>query len=237
MQNIGTTLAPNVPLPFQIRGTVLQILSSGQSAGLTVQFMQGGQVQYTVEDVQSGWKLKPAGGFDGITIMSATGDTISAIVTAGDVDIQILETFTQISNTTANPVPVSIDGGTVELTASNVGINNTTSNPVPVEIVSEPGAPFSVQNLPAGTAVSDAGTAAVTTSGAQVIAASAGRKRVIFRNSGTGQLGITAAGPTTFANAAIVLQPGDAWKETDAPQLAWYAVSDVGTNVTIQTVN
>ncbi len=251
MQNIGTTLQPNVALPFQIRGTVLQILSSGNSAGLTVQFMQGGQVQYTVEDVLSGWKMKPAGGFDALTIMSATGDTISAIVTAGDVDIQILETSTEVANTTGNPVPVAVVSGTINMTATNVGINNTSANPVPVSLVSEPGAPVAVSGtvnigntsaapvpvevLPAATTATDDAPVAVTSGGVTLIAAGA-RKGLRIRNAGSGQLAITAASGTTFANAANVLQPGDVWNETDAPQITWYAISDVGTTANIQVV-
>lgn len=264
MQNIGTTLTPGQAWPFQVRGTVLQILSSGLSAGLTVQFLLGTQVQYTVEGVLTGWKIQPAGGFDSITVQSATGDTIEAIVTAGDVDIQVLETSVEIVNGAGNPVPVVVQGGPINMTATNVGINNTAANPVPVSLVSEPGAPLAVdgtvtigntagspvpvslvsepgapvlvEQVPAGTLVTDVVQQAVAVAGAQILAAAAGRKRVIFYNAGTGRVGLTAAPGTTFANAAIVLQPGDAWKETDAPQLAWCAVSDTGSQLNIQTV-
>lgn len=133
---------------------------------------------------------------------------------------------------------VNVSGAT--MTATNVGVNNTTANPVPVQLhVSDITLPVSgaVSLTPGGSAVTDVAAQAVGTAGASVIAASAGRKRLIFRNTGTGQLAITSASGTTFANAAVVLQPGDAWKEVDAPQLQWFAVSDVGTNVTIQTVS
>ncbi|SEC35791.1 hypothetical protein SAMN02787142_1251 [Burkholderia sp. WP9] len=225
MQNIGATLTPNQPWPFQVRGTVLQIISSGNSAGLTVQFLLGSQVQHTIEDVLTGWKIKPAGGFDSITIESATGDTVSAIVTAGDVDIQILESNSQVTNTSANPVPVSlvsepgapvavnVVSGTINMTATNVGI------------------------VPSGSASADVAPVAVGTSGALLIAAAAGRKRLMIRNAGAGQLALTTAAGTTFANAAVVLQPGDVWQERDAPQIAWYAVSDVGTTANLQTVS
>lgn len=253
MQNISIPLTAGQALPAQVRGTTLQIIDADTSADLQVQFMLGSQVQYTVTDVQTGWKLTPAGGFDSLVFLSSTGATITGIVTAGDIDIQLLQVSSEISNNAANPVPVSIISdpaapfqvsapanapvnvavqGSVNvtgasLTATNVGINNTSANPVPT------------QALPAGAAVTDAGVSAVgtATGAAAVLAAAAGRKRVIFRNTGAGQLAITASNATTFAQAAIVLQPGDAWKETDAPQLAWYAISDVGTNVAIQTVS
>ncbi|MFM0206946.1 hypothetical protein PQQ96_06005 [Paraburkholderia sediminicola] len=134
MQNIGTTLTPGTATPFQQKGKVLQVLSSGNSAGLTVQFLKGSQVAYTVNGVLGGYKLTPEGGFDSLTIASATGDTISAIVTGGDVDIQILSNASVITNTSADPVPVNIAGGTVNVTASNITVANTTAQPVPVQL-------------------------------------------------------------------------------------------------------
>jgi hypothetical protein len=253
MQNIGTTLKPGVPLPFQIRGTVLQILSSGNSAGLTVQFMQGGQVQYTVADVLSGWKMKPAGGFDGITIMSATGDTISAIVTAGDVDIQILETTTEVANSSGNPVPVEVISGTINMTATNVGVNNTSANPIPVSLISEPGAPVEVNgtvNVGGTVAITPTQAASVTDEAPVAVAAftSGSPNQVHIRAAGacralrignpltsTGKLYVGGSGVTP-SNAVIALQPGDVWNETDAPQIDWYATSDTGATATMQVI-
>jgi len=265
MQNIGTTLTPGSATPFQMRGTVLQILSSGNSAGLTVQFLRGSQVEYTVKGALTGWKLKPAGGFDSITIESATGDTISAIVTGGDVDIQVLETAAQITNTAGNPVPVSIGGGNVTVTATNVGINNTSANPVPVSITSEPGAPFAVTvgntsgspvpvslvsepGAPVATvdtkAMTPATVAPVTVAanatGTALLALDATRRGVRFYNPQTsaGPVAITPDGTTAFANAAVVLYPGDFWNETEAPGAAWYASTPAATGaaVNLQTV-
>jgi hypothetical protein len=360
MQNIGVTLTPGLPSQFQMKGTVLQILSSGNSAGLTVQFIKGSQVAYTLEDVLTGWKITPPGGFDSITIESATGDTISGIITGGDVDIQILTLNAEIVNSSANPVPVSlvsepgqpvqvsitgvtsgnplpvaIDGGTLTLTATNVGINNTSANPVPVQLqtdaeaspipvsgtvtignaagspvpvslVSEPGAPVAVtitgstdataipvQAQPiattptdltplaitggnpwaqstayavnayaqangnlykcttAGTsAASGAGPAATTagiadgsavwayqsTASVALVAASAARKGLRFRNQGPGQIALTAAAATMFQNAAVVLQVGDVWNENEAPGAAWFATSNASATITAQAV-
>jgi hypothetical protein len=264
MQNIGITLTPRYAQPFQMKGTVLQMLSSGNSAGLTVQFLKGSQVQYTVTGVLTGWKLTPKGGFDSITIESATGDTISGIVTDGNVDIQVLETVTQISNTTANPVPVQVaDGSTVTVTATNVGINNSSANPVPVSIVNEPGAPFAVtvsntagSPLPVSL-VSEPGapvatldtkaqtpatvapvTLAASATGTVLLASSATRRAARFYNAGANPVAITPDNATTFVNAAIMLNPGDFWNETDAPGAAWFASTGAsgGSTVNLQTV-
>jgi hypothetical protein len=247
MQNIGTTLQAGVALPFQIKGTVLQIVSSGESAGLTVQFWQGTRVAYEVDGVLTGWKLKPTGGFDSITIESATADTISAIVTAGDVDIQILDGITQIANTPANPVPVSVAGGNVEVTATNVGINNTVANPVPVTLVSEPGAPVAVTltgsvdaaPLPViasqGASVMENAPLPVPANVVPLLAAGA-RRAFRVLNAGTGMLAIGGNDNLTFAQAALVLYPGDMWEEKLVPQVAWFAISDVGTTATVEVI-
>ncbi|MEN2471055.1 hypothetical protein [Burkholderia sp. GS2Y] len=233
-----------------IGGRVMLIQSVDSGATLTVTLIDAAGNQYLAQGIGPGAKFTPATGFSSVQILPSVACTVQYIVTDGDIDIQLTQTAVQVTNTGANPVPVSLVSepgapiavsagpgqvhvtvdGTVAvsgatLTATNVGINNTSANPVPV------------QSLPVGSAVADVNAAAVGTSGAQVIPASAARKRLIFRNVGAGQLAITATAGTTFGNAAIVLQPGDAWKETDAPQLAWYAVSDVGTSVAIQTVS
>ncbi|MBA9877454.1 MAG: hypothetical protein QM625_22730 [Ralstonia sp.] len=99
---------------------------------------------------------------------------------------------------------------------------------------SQPAIPVQVQ--PPASAPTDVNPVAVTGVGAALIAANASRKGLRVRNVGPGKLAITAAAATTFANAAVVLQVGDVWNETDAPQAAWYAVSDSSTTANIQTV-
>ncbi|MCA8355184.1 hypothetical protein [Burkholderia cepacia] len=76
-----------------------------------------------------------------------------------------------------------------------------------------------------------------TGGGTVLIAANAARKGLRVRNAGAGQLAITAALTTTFAQAAVVIQPGDTYIERDAPQAAWFAISDTGTTANIQTVS
>lgn len=160
------------------------------------------------------------------------------------------------------PMHVTVDGTVnvagATLTATAVAVNNTTANPVPVSLVSEPGAPvpvsitgtpvavtlsgstdataIPVQVQPPASAPTDVAPVTVGTAGGVLIAAGATRKGLRIRNAGTGNLAITAAAATTFANAAVVLRPGDVWLETDAPQAAWYAVSDTGTTANIQAV-
>jgi hypothetical protein len=246
MQNIGpVTLTAGQATTFQVKGLVLQIISSGNSAGLTVQFLQGGQVAYTLKEVVTGWRMKPQGGFDKITIESATGDTISAIVTNGDIDVQITEVASTVGNTANNPVPVSlvaepgapvpvsvsgtVEVSGVELTATNVGISNTTANPVPVAPVQ-------------GATITDVAPVAVAAFTAGVpnqvhVRVAAAARALRFANPasavGTLYLGGAAVTPT---NAVIALHPGDVWEETLGAALDWYATSDTGTTANLQVI-
>jgi hypothetical protein len=235
MQNINAVLTAGVPTQFQVKGKVLQIVSSGQSAGLTVQFLQGNQIAYTVNGALSGWKLTPQGGFDSITLASATAGTVAALVTNGDIDVQILENASAITNTPANPVPVSLvsepgapvevtitGANTIEVTATNVGINNTVDNPVPVT-PTQAASVVEVAPVVVGAAVG-------------ALIAAAARRALRVRNAGTGLLAIGGNAALTLAQAVIVLNPGDVWEETLAPSAAWYAVSDTGTTAAVETV-
>ncbi|WP_423394444.1 hypothetical protein [Burkholderia sp. LMG 21824] len=244
-------------------GRTLYVQSSDAGNTLTITLTDALGGRETVQNVGAGAKLTPALGFVTVAITTSADNNVAFIVTQGDIDIQLNQTSVQIANGNGNPVPVAIVSepgspfpvtvqGTVNvsgatLTATNVGINNTSANPVPVSLVSEPGAPVqvsapasapvAVQVQPPASAPADASPVVVGTSGIALIAASAGRKGLRVRNAGTGQLAITAAAGTTFANAAVVIQPGDTYIERDAPQAAWYAISDTGTTANIQTVS
>lgn len=284
MQNIQFALSPNQNLPVQVKGAVLQVIDTGEEA-VTVQFLQGGQVAYEVDNVTTGWKVQPFGGFTSMNVKAgANGGNFSAIVTNGDIDIQVLSVGSTIGNTTNNPVPVAIvsepgapfqvtaaadfpvkNGATalhvtvdgtvevsgVELTATNVGINNTAANPVPVSLVSEPGAPLAVSapaaaplatlpNLAQTPATVTPVAIAANTTGTALLAADATRRAVRFYNpqGSAGPVAIVPAAADTFANAAIVLYPGDFWNESEAPGAAWYASTPnaTGATVNLQTV-
>jgi hypothetical protein len=155
-------------------------------------------------------------------------------VTAGDVDIQVIETSVEVVNTTGNPVPVAVQSGTINMTATNVGVSNTSANPVPVSIVSEPGQPFLVTPTQASTVAENAALGIAATVGALIAAGT--RRAFRVRNAGTGVLAIGGNAALTVATAAIVLNPGDVWEETLIPQAAWYAISDVGTTAAVEVI-
>ncbi|KUZ07002.1 hypothetical protein WI28_23050 [Burkholderia diffusa] len=197
-------------MPMPIAGSVFLIQSADQGNNLNVRFFSNNAVVGEVDNVGTAFKTKPPAGFSGIDLLATVDTNVTFIIADGDVDLQLSNVGVQVTNTAGNPVPVSIVG--------------------------EPGAPFQVQPVPAGTVATDVASVAVSNVGGPLIAAAAGRKSLRVRNVGPGQLAITSAAATAFAAAAIVLQVGDTFIETDAPQAAWYAVSDTNTTAALQVV-
>lgn len=256
MQNINIQLKAGVALQSQVKGLLLQVIGTDGAENLSVQFIQGSGVAYTVNGVAAGWRLKPTGGFDSVVFQSDNDAAITCIVTSGDIDVQVLEVGSTITNAANNPVPVSIvsepgqpfavtiaEGSTVEVTADNVGINNTEANPVPVKLVASDDA-TGVPVLPvlAQTPATVAPVVvAANANGVVLIAADATRRAARFYNPNisAGPVAITPDLTTSFASASVVLYPGDFWSETDAPGAAWYASTpnETGATVNLQTVN
>lgn len=259
MQNINLTLAAGVPQYVPIAGKVAVILSADQGNGLTLDFNTGNAVAATVRGMGPGARIAPVGGFSGVTVTAAEAGAVSMIVTNGDIDIQVTQQTAQVANGDLQAIPVrtpagtrlavDIGGGSVEVTATNVSISNDAAHPVPVSLVSEPGAPVAVTVgatvTTLETKAQTAGTVApvavaANATGTALLAADATRRAVRFYNpqSSAGPVAITPDNATVFANAAIVLYPGDFWNDTDAPGAAWYASAPAATGATvnIQTV-
>lgn len=74
--------------------------------------------------------------------------------------------------------------------------------------------------------------AAVSDVAAEIMASDATRRLLHVRNKGPQPAYIGPAGVTP-ATAAIVLEPGEELRETDAAPAAWYAVADTGATTTL----
>lgn len=261
------------------RTLYVQGCDAGSTLTVTLTDMMGNTE--TVVGVGAGAKLTPAAGFKNVLITTSADANVQFVVTNGDIDIQLTQVGTNVTNTNANPVPVAIVSepgapfsvtpgadfpvkngasalhvtvdGTVTvsgatLTATNVGINNTTANPVPVQLhvsditvpVSAPAAAplATLPNLAQTPATVAPVTLAASATGTVLLAADATRRAVRFYNAGANPVAITPDNTTTYANAAIVLNPGDFWNETEAPGAAWWAStgSAGGATVNLQTV-
>ena len=169
----------------------------------------------------------------------------------------------RVSNTEAQPIPV-LFGGTVAPVLGVVTVDNTNAEAIPV--LQKPGEKFEVRTANdagdavyvrpgagATFAVSLAGespvrnylaaavtnTAAVNVTAAVsvLLAAAPARRSIRLRNVGASAIAIGGAG-LTYANAAVIIQPGETWIESDAPGAAWYCICDAGlsSKFNIQTV-
>ncbi|WP_246794586.1 hypothetical protein [Burkholderia perseverans] len=254
MQTIAQKITAANGYMAAMAGRTLYVQTSDAGNVLTITLTDVLGNRAVVQNVGAGAKLTPASGFTSVAITTTADSNVAFIVTQGDIDIQLNQTAVQVANGSGNPVPVAIvsepgapfpvtvQGSVtvtgVTLTATNVGINNTTANPVPVLLQSSADTvSIPVQVQPPASAPADGAPVVVGTSGAALVAAAAGRRSLRVRNAGPGLLALTAAAGTTFASAAVVIQVGDTYIERDAPQAAWYAVSDTGTNANIQTVS
>ncbi|AOJ83789.1 hypothetical protein WS86_24490 [Burkholderia savannae] len=246
MQTFSQKLTAGQRVHFGTSGQVCFIQAADQGENITVEFEVGGVTMYQVANVGQSFKGRPAGGFSGVAMTAAGVDTnVTFVLTDGDIDLQFLQSTVQVTNPVGSPVPVAVQGTVTvsgaTLTATNVGINNDSAHPVPVSLVSEPGAPLAVTPTQASS-VSDVAPTAVPafTSGSpnQVHFRAAGACRALRVSNplaSTGNLYVGGAGVTP-TNAVIVLQPGDVWNETDAPQIDWYATSDTGATVNVQVI-
>jgi hypothetical protein len=179
-----------------------------------------------------------------VTVQNTNGNPVPvAIVSEPGAPFQVSAPVGQEVNVKVQGT-VAVTGAT--LTATNVGINNTAANPVPVMLHASDDATaipvtgtVSTLDTKAQTPATVAPVAvAVSTTGAVLLAADATRRAVRFYNAGANPVAITPDNATTFAQAAIVLNPGDFWNETDAPGAAWWASTGAAGSATVnlQTV-
>jgi len=221
MKSYSEFLAAGVPLQLQIGGKVLYVQRSEAGQVLKVEFLNGVASQ-SVDNVGKGFKAAPVGGFGSIKITATESGTVDFVVTDGDIDVKFDDAATVIGNDDSQAVPVrlpagqrmlvDVAGGNVQLTATNVGINNSNDLAIPVQM----------QAL--GTIIN--GMKAINAGAAQQVSADAALKRLRFRNASADKSICLGGANVTFANAAIVLAPGDMWIEDDAAGATWFAAAD-----------
>ena len=158
-----------------------------------------------------------------------------------------------IDNSDAEAIPMrQKPGEAFEVHVNNVAplavsltetkINNTDAQAVPV--TQKAGATFAVslasesavrQYLAA--AVTNVAPIGVTAAAVAMLAAAPARRSVRVRNVGANAVAIGGAG-LAYASAAVLIQPGETWMESDAPGAAWYCICDAGlvSTLNIQTV-
>jgi hypothetical protein len=205
-------LPANTPIRQGTSGSFFLLTDIGAAATIDVQFKVHAQVAEHVTQAKRGLKATLSHGqsFTGIEFLSTVPCIITFIVSDGVVDISLLDgANVNVSNVTA--IPVSNDRGSA---GNPVYINGT------------------VAGLPAALAIVNDTPVAMTATIANIVAANANRVSLRMTNTGTQVVALGAAG-LTYANGAILLQPGDTWIEERAANLAWYGICNTGLASTI----
>lgn len=242
MKTYSEYIAAGSPLTLAVGGSVLYVQRSEAGQVLDIEFFKGNASQ-SVQRVGKGFKAQPVGGFDTIRIKASDSGTVDFIVTDGDLNVQFDDANQIIGNDDSQAVPirakageripVEIGGGTVQVTADNVGINNTDANPIPTR--QKAGDVYAVRQVQQTQIIdyqpTPVGVASV------LLVSDAALRGLRFRNPhATARIALGGAA-VTMENAAIVIEPGDIWNETDAPGAEWHAISDTaGASVLLQGV-
>jgi hypothetical protein len=220
-------------------GSIILVDAIDGAAGVDITPMRNGTPQRTMPDRRVAFKYHT--GFDAVILKAAVDCTVSIFLTDSDVSLGFTDGSqvnvlgsVSVSNGVDQRVPVDLAGGTVTVSADNVGINNTDANAVPV--VQKANTKFATIVYQAQ-AVTDVAAVAVTAVRAALVAADANRRGLRIRNVGANAVAIGGAA-LTYAGAAVILQPGETWNESEAPGAAWYCVCDAGmaSNLNLQTI-
>lgn len=239
MKSYSERITAGQPVYLPIQGKTIFITKSSVGPALTLELVTGQSESSKLENIGKGLMVTPVGGFDGIKLSSAVNADVDFVITDGGFSIAFNEDPSVIGNTDANPIPVrvasgermpvDIGGGTVTVTADNVGVSNTDANPIPVKQVA--GTSFAVLPAQAATVTNVAPVAAADAESV-LIAADATRRGLRIKNAGGNPVAIGGAG-ITWANAAIVIQPGETWNENEAAAAAWQCICDAGQSSTL----
>jgi hypothetical protein len=198
-------------------GTTLVLLDLGAASAIDLEIEVDGYGVEQLRGVKRGLRVTGPT-FTGARFRSAVDTTIEVVASAAAISVNYTEGAT-VNATIAGPLPLPV-----------VNDRGAPGNPVNVVGITYSDAP--------ATAIVDRAAVAVTSAGASILAASAGRKRARFANLGPDPVTLGTTGHT-WAKRCIVLEAGDVWIESDAANLAWTAITDTGTtaSVTAQEVN
>lgn len=211
-------LQAGVPFRVNVSGKLILVDDVDGAAGVDITPIRGGSNQRTMPKRKKAFKFWID--YDAIELQADAACTVSMFLSFTDVSLGFADGAlvnvaggVSVLNGPDSRVPVDVAGGVVNVTADNVGVSNTDANPVPVKLQ----AFANLVHLPA---------VAVNTGAAQAVVADATLKRLRLRNeSSTARIAVGGAG-VTMANAAIILEPGDTFIESDAAGASWFAVSD-----------
>jgi hypothetical protein len=221
-------LKAGIPHQAPVGGRVILVDSTGAANGLDITPMKGGAELRPLPNRQKGFKY--AVDFDAVVLKAAVDCDIGIFLSLTDVNLGFVDGMAvkvtgevKVTNDNANPVPVTLQGSTVNMTATNVGVNNDNAGAVPVK------------NQALSTIVDVA--AKVVGVAAASVSNDATLRRLRFRNSHATAVIALGSSTVTLANSPIRLLPGDVFIEDDAAGANWYAISDTaGASLQVQGV-
>ncbi|WP_314434615.1 hypothetical protein [Massilia timonae] len=213
-------LKAGVPFQAPISGKLILVDSTGEAESIDIVPMRGGQEDRPFPGRQKAFKCWVD--FDAIVLHSKVDCTVALFLSRTDVSLGFADGANvnvrggvSIENDPANAIPVSLQEGVVNVTATNVGISNDNDKAVPVQ----------KQRL--ATIVDREPVVLAAANTAQQLIADPTLKLLRIRNGHPSATIAIGGADVSIANAAVQLLPGDVWIEDDAPGADWYAVSDV----------
>lgn len=241
------TLKAGQPVQVPVQGKVILVDDTGAAEGVDITPMRGGATFTKMPKRQKAFKC--FADYDAIVLEAATDCVVSLFLSQTDVSlgfasgalvnvmggVSVLNDpdnrvpveasgAVTIINDAASRVPVDVGGAVIQVTATNVGINNTDDTAVPV--AQKAGTEFKTREYQPAL-VTDSAPVAVTAAKTVLLAASAARRGFRVKNVGANPAAIGGTG-ITFANAVIVIQPGETWNENEAAPAAWWAICEAG---------
>lgn len=195
-------LQAGVPFRATVAGRVILIDDLGGASGLDITPNYGGRDLPTMPDRKKAFKFMEP--FDGVTLKAAVNCNVGVFLSASDVSLGFADGANvnvaggvSILNDANARIPVNVDGGVINVTASVQSFTNIVHKPAVV-----------VGKTAAVVAVNDASL-----------------KRLRFRNtSATAMIALGGAG--VGMDSPIILEPGAVYFEDDAAGAQWYALSD-----------
>lgn len=143
------------------------------------------------------------------------GNKFSLFVPAPDPEFSgcILQSATDVTVTVA-VVPYQVQA----LDGSNLTVSIASSS-IPLQTRED-----------AASAGNDRAAVAVNQLNTALVAASALRKAIRFRNVGASPAALFTSAAGAWANRCLVIAPDETWIESEGASLAWYAITDVAPN-------
>ncbi len=216
-------LTANVPKQ-ETQGGSLVVIEGITAGAVSLSWIgQDGNIRGTIAEVASGRKYRPGFEFSGVELIGSSNATVTLLIGGAGSDADLADSTVIITNTDSAPVPVEIVGVTITDDRLDVNIGGGT-----VEVTAG-----AVEVLQADTIA--ATSVAATDTIAALLAANADRSGFYARNAGADPVALVPSGGT-YANAAIILQPGETWKEDIAPRAAWYCICDTGETATVKVL-